>query len=79
MAPIDRNLDDEDMGESEPGGADAALGRLRKFDEFDCPDCSANNPWDERFGDGDSVRCSYCGEDFRAQVTETGRLKLKPA
>ena len=58
-------------------GVGAALGRLRRFDEFDCPDCTANNPWDEKFGDGDEVRCSYCGEDFKAQVTEAGRLKLK--
>jgi hypothetical protein len=77
MVPIDRNLDEEEMGDGDAGDAAARLGRLRKFDEFECPDCTAHNPWDEKFGDGDDVRCCYCGEDFRAQVNDDGRLKLK--
>jgi hypothetical protein len=77
MAPIDRNLDEEEMGDGDAADAGAKLGRLRKFDEFDCPDCSANNPWDEKLGDGDEVRCSYCGEEFKAAVSEDGRLRLK--
>jgi hypothetical protein len=77
MAPIDRNIDEEEMGDGDATEAAAALGRLRKFDEFDCPDCAANNPWDEKFGDGDEVRCSYCGEEYKAQVNEAGRLRLK--
>lgn len=79
MAPVDRNFEEEDLGEGDRGEAGAALGRARKFNEFDCPDCTANNPWDEKFGDGDEIRCFYCGEGFLAQVSDTGRLKLKPA
>ena len=48
----------------------------RRWDEFDCPACSANNPCGDRFGDGDEVRCSYCGQDFVVRVSGSGRLKL---
>jgi DNA-directed RNA polymerase subunit RPC12/RpoP len=68
--PIDQNEDDE-----KPTGED--LGKTRRFSDFDCPECSANNPWDESFGDGDDVRCFYCGQEFKAQVNDSGRLKLK--
>ncbi len=56
-------------------------GILRKqgllFD-FDCPECDANNPWDDGFAEGDEVRCHYCGEELRAvQVTEK-KAKLRP-
>jgi hypothetical protein len=60
--------DDDDVGE---------LGRARRFNDFDCPDCNANNPYDDSFGDGDEVRCYYCGQDFRAEVSDSGRLRLK--
>ncbi len=53
------------------------LGRGRRFGDFDCPDCSANNPYDDAFGDGDEVRCYYCGQEFRASVNDSGRLRLK--
>ena len=49
----------------------------RRFGDFDCPDCSANNPYDDAFGDGDEIRCYYCGAEFLVKVTEEGRLKLK--
>jgi DNA-directed RNA polymerase subunit RPC12/RpoP len=71
--PIDQHDDGDDTLE----GAD--LGRSRRFADFDCPDCNANNPHDDSFGDGDEVRCAYCGQEFRAQVNESGRLKLKEA
>ncbi|HET9595112.1 MAG TPA: hypothetical protein VFP65_06010 [Anaeromyxobacteraceae bacterium] len=57
--------------------ADEAAGANRRFKDFDCPVCAANNPYDDGFGDGDEVRCFYCGQDFAVQVTEGGRLKLK--
>ncbi len=69
--PIDAYDDDEPKGQEE-------LGRARRFGDFDCPDCSANNPYDDAFGDGDEVRCYYCGQEFRADVNDSGRLKLKP-
>ena len=48
----------------------------RTFDEFECPDCSADNPG-EPFRTGEEVRCNYCGQEFKAEVDDEGRLKLK--
>ena len=70
--PIDAGYDDEDLPAE---GEDA--GRRRRFGDFDCPDCSANNPWDDEFGDGDEIRCFYCGQEFRVGVSDAGRLRLK--
>ena len=52
--------------------------RTRRFGDFDCPDCNANNPYDDRFGDGDEIRCYYCGQEFRAEVNDSGKLRLRP-
>jgi hypothetical protein len=68
--PIDQYDDDE-----KPQGED--LGRDRRFPDFDCPDCNANNPHDDSFGDGDEVRCYYCGQEFLAEVNDSGRLRLR--
>jgi len=67
--PIDPEAWEE--GELDPAGAS------RRFADFDCPGCNANNPYDERFGDGDEIRCFYCGQEFRVTVTDGGRLQLK--
>ncbi|WP_041453527.1 hypothetical protein [Anaeromyxobacter dehalogenans] len=67
--PIDRGYEDDDVESDEGSG--------RRFQDFDCPDCAANNPYDDGFGDGDEVRCFYCGQDFSVVVTEAGRLRLK--
>lgn len=69
--PIDDYEDDAGSG----SGAD--LGSARRFQDFDCPDCNANNPYDDGIGDGDEIRCYYCGQEFRVTVTESGRLRLK--
>lgn len=45
--------------------------------EFDCPECSANNPWDDGFGDQGEVQCHYCNENFKVTFIERGRLKFK--
>ncbi len=71
--PYDPHGPDED--DDEPKGT--GQGAERRFGDFDCPDCSANNPYDDKFGDGDEVRCYYCGQLFRAHVSEGGRLRLK--
>ncbi|HTO95847.1 MAG TPA: hypothetical protein VMK66_02280 [Myxococcales bacterium] len=55
---------------------DAALGSKRRFSEFECPTCSAHNPFDE-FGNNDEVLCNWCGLQFKALVDEEGNLKLK--
>ena len=70
--PIDPHAFDED-DQSDRSISD---GR-RKFKDFDCPTCNANNPYDEPFGDGDDVLCYYCGQEYRVQVTEEGRLRLR--
>jgi transcription elongation factor Elf1 len=64
--------EDEDEGKK----SGASLGTRRRFEEFECPTCSANNPFDE-FGNNDEVLCSWCGLSFKAQVDEEGNLRLK--
>lgn len=63
---------EEDEARKDP----ARLGVKRKFTEFDCPTCSANNPADD-FGNGDEVICGYCGLEFEVKVTADGELKLR--
>ena len=38
--------------------------------EFECPACTAENPYDERFGFGDEVSCHYCQALFRVSAVE---------
>ena len=71
--PHDSHSGDED--EVEAQGARA--GASRRFHDFDCPDCNANNPYDDGIGDGDEILCYYCGQEYRVKVTDEGRLKLK--
>ncbi len=69
--PYDQSYDDEEKkgGEQE--------GQGRRFKDFDCPECAANNPYDDGFGDGDEVRCYYCGQDFRVTVNDSGKPRFK--
>ena len=76
--PSDRNIDEEDFAKEEKDLGDTA-GSKRRFNDFDCPDCNANNPYDEAFGDGDEIRCFYCGTEFKVSVNDEGRLRMKPA
>lgn len=69
---MNRDHDDEDDARG-----DEVLGRARRFGDFDCPECNANNPYDDTFGHGDEIRCYYCGQEFRADVNDDGRLRLK--
>ncbi len=69
--PYDPGYDDDDRDAGAEGG------RSRRFKDFDCPDCAANNPYDDGFGDGEEVRCYYCGQEFQVKVTDEGRLKLR--
>lgn len=32
-----------------------------KWYEFECPVCTAENPWDDGFTYGDELFCAYCG------------------
>jgi hypothetical protein len=72
--PIDPHAFDE--GELDGTEGSAASGRFR---EFECPLCSAHNPYDDGFGEGDEIRCFYCGQDFRVGLTSGGALKLREA
>ena len=65
---------DEDDGRNEPGEKE---GRRRTFQDFDCPGCNANNPYDDAFGDGDEILCYYCGQQYKVRVDDEGRLRLK--
>jgi hypothetical protein len=75
MAPRDRLGDSSDL-EDEDRKSGKALGANRKFAEFECPSCNANNPFDD-FGNDDEVLCGWCGMDFRASVDDEGNLRLK--
>jgi transcription elongation factor Elf1 len=67
--PYDPHATDDDELEGDA--------RRRRFTEFDCPACNANNPLDDGFGDGDAIRCFYCGQEVQVTVTDGGRLKLR--
>lgn len=69
LDPHDYEDDKDDAGEKE--------GRRRTFQDFDCPSCNANNPYDDAFGDGDEVLCFYCGQEFKVLVNDEGRLRLR--
>ncbi len=75
--PVDKNIDEEEMAKDDKDTNIAVQGRQRRFKEFDCPDCSANNPHDDTFGDGDELTCNYCGQEYKASVNDDGRLKLR--
>jgi hypothetical protein len=69
--PIDQGYEDEDVKDGSSEGAG------RRFGDLDCPECAANNPYDDKFGDGDEIRCYYCGAEFLVTVSDDGRLKLR--
>ncbi len=60
----------EDDEKLEVGGAN------KRFKEWDCPSCNANNP-SEGMGHGDEVLCNYCGTEFLVKVNDEGKLKLR--
>ncbi len=62
------DLDDRAARDEERSG--------RRFREFDCPVCNANNPCDDPIAEGDEIRCFYCGQAFEVAVAD-GRLRLK--
>jgi transcription elongation factor Elf1 len=65
--------------EEERSQEPSSEGRQRRFGDFDCPSCNANNPYDDGIGDGDEILCYYCGQEYQVRVTEEGRLRLKEA
>jgi transcription elongation factor Elf1 len=61
--------DDDDKKAADP--------RKKKFFEFDCPNCNANNPWPDGFVAKEEINCHYCGTSFEARIADDGKLKLK--
>lgn len=49
----------------------------KKYDEFDCPSCNANNPWPDGLHEGEEIHCHYCGTSFLVRFTDEGKLRLK--
>jgi transcription elongation factor Elf1 len=64
-------------GDDDEAGEGSKAARRRRFREFDCPECSANNPCDDGFGHGETVLCNYCGEELQVAVDDDGRLRLR--
>ena len=52
-------------------------GRKKVYKEFNCPECDANNPYDDGFRAGDEVRCFYCGSGFKVIEDVNNKLKFK--
>lgn len=64
-----------DDGDSDDG--DKGSGKKKKWDEFDCPSCNANNPWPDGLNDKDEVNCHYCGTSYLVRIADDSKLKLK--
>lgn len=65
--PLDHHEDDD-------GGS---RGKQKVRRDFDCPDCTANNPYDEGVRPGEEVRCFYCGMEYRVEATRDGRVRFR--
>ena len=68
----------QDQEEEEAKKSGRILGSKRRFDEWECPGCSAYNPRED-FGHGEELMCSYCGLSYLAEVDDEGTLHLKEA
>ncbi|MBL9039722.1 MAG: hypothetical protein JNG84_14490 [Archangium sp.] len=63
--------DDDDKPKK--GAGDGTL-----LKDFDCPECNAHNPCDEKIDKrGVDIRCNYCGIEFKVTLTDEGRFKFK--
>lgn len=57
-----------DESEGKPGN--------KIFKEFECPDCAAENPYDDGFSIGHEILCYYCGLHYKV-IEKDGGFKLK--
>jgi hypothetical protein len=48
------------------------LGPRRKkvFTEWECPECTAHNPFENGFSVGDELFCNWCGQVFSVRASE---------
>jgi len=60
-----------------PGRNEMGAGADAKFKEFDCPSCNANNPRTRPSATARSCSATTMRQEYRAKVSEEGRLKLK--
>ena len=65
---MNRDLDDDD---------DKAQDKGKVRYEFECPECTAHNPYHDGFSVGAEILCFYCGVEFKV-VDSDGRWKFKP-
>lgn len=56
---------------------EAGLTASTRGKDFECPSCSANNPYDDGFGAGDEIRCFYCGAEYKVELKDDGRFKFR--
>ena len=75
--PASMPRDPHAFGDDEVDAHGMGEGSARRFQDFDCPACNANNPYDDGIGDGDEILCYYCGQEYLVKVTDEGRLKLR--
>lgn len=47
------------------------------FTNFICPECDAENPYEDGFQEKDEIMCFYCGITYEVKVVGEGRIKLK--
>lgn len=47
--------------------------------EFDCPECTANNPLDDGFHHGDELVCQWCGLPWKVRADSDGGFRLVEA
>ena len=45
--------------------------------EFDCLECSANNPWPDGIKAGEELHCLYCGAEHAARKDANGHVALR--
>lgn len=45
-------------------------GRGPVWREFDCSECTAENPWDDGFTVGDELFCNWCGVRLLVKVVK---------
>jgi uncharacterized protein (DUF983 family) len=54
----------------------ATVGTPKRGTHFECPECTAYNPYDDGFIVGDDVICNYCGTEFKV-ADGNGKFKFK--
>ncbi len=68
----------KDRGDGDDDNGPAGL-KGGRFFEFDCPECSAHNPYADGFRVADEVLCFYCGISYQVRSRDAGGFRLKPA